>query len=151
MKDKPTVEKERAKKRLEQFAQELRTLKIPTSPISVSLADFFAGAIENYLSEKYRTMDQALGLTGKRGVPVSKADEHAALARKIHIARKDGMSWTKIAEHLSTNRSDDGPDIRELRRIYDKHWPEIAGQEAADEMAAEMRQERQMKPSSPRG
>ena len=63
--------------RLKDFASQLRELEHPTSPISIHLVQYFADALEDFLSDKAGTADTleaALGLTGqsrKRGRPLS--------------------------------------------------------------------------------
>jgi len=77
--------------RLKDFASQLRELEQPTSPISIHLAQYFADAIEDFLSDETGTADTleaALGLTGqtrKRGRPRKKSKEDTAITERYHF------------------------------------------------------------------
>lgn len=137
MVDEIRKDKKQARERLRIFAEELRQLKGPSSPLSVPLANYFVEAIDEYLSGDARTLDQALGLTGKPGRPVTKADEHIALAARIHEARLGEISWTNMPNHLDTDT-----DTRELRRIYNQHEIALRTRDTAREIGEELANER---------
>ena len=61
-----------AEQRLTEFANELRKLSHPTSPVSMDLVNFVSNAIECYPAGHYKNMDQALGLTLKVGSQITK-------------------------------------------------------------------------------
>ena len=74
--------------RLKDFASQLRELEQPTSPISIHLAQYFADAIEDVLSNEVGTADTweaALGLTEPprtRGRPPKESEEDTAIAER---------------------------------------------------------------------
>jgi hypothetical protein len=53
--------------RLERIAERLEALSFPTSPMPVDDAQWLAACIRMYLCEEGGSLDQALGLTRKRG------------------------------------------------------------------------------------
>ena len=106
-------------KMLTRFAEQLRTLSFPTSPISIDLAKYVADSINSYLDHSAATLDAAFGLRGKRGRP-TKTSEHLAMARNIGAMRIQGKSWKNISDEFGS--FEDGvTDERTLRRIWDEH------------------------------
>ena len=53
--------------RLERIAERLETLSFPTSPLPVDDAQWLAACIRTFLGEEKGSLDEALGLTRKRG------------------------------------------------------------------------------------
>ena len=132
--------------RLKDFASQLRELEQPTSPISIHLAQYFADAIEDFLSDETGTADTleaALGFTGqprKRGRPRKKSKEDTAITER-YLSLKFGDSKRTHDEVLSTLTEKglmDGQEDSTIRRIVDRNWIETSPKLIADELAKEL-------------
>lgn len=99
--------------RLTRFAEQLRKLSFPSSPISIALATFVADALDRYLSGDSESLDAAFGLTPRQGRPRD-LEKHDAIAREIHAMKLEGKSWRDIADELNQCGVS---DERTLRRI----------------------------------
>jgi hypothetical protein len=80
-----------------------------------------AEAVESYLAGRAKSLDEAFGLTRKRGRP-AKDDEHKKIARRVLQLRLDRRAWEAIAEELGVQ------DERTLRRRYRKHFSEVVAE-----------------------
>jgi len=125
------------------FAEQLRKLSFPSSPISVDLARFMADALEDYLAkcQEYDrlicenpesaksdgvvvrpplpTLDAAFGLAPKRGRP-SDPNRNESIARHIFALRLEGKTWPEIVGIVNDPF---GPqrDESDIRKIYRAH------------------------------
>lgn len=119
---------------LKEFARQLDALprmtsgRIGMSPISTRLADWVSGAINRYLTGGAKSLDAALGLKKPTGRPVTKATEHAAIAREAFDLLRKGRTWEEIAVAVSINR-EDAIDDRTLRGIVTAHLSELVAEE----------------------
>jgi hypothetical protein len=107
-----------AREILEWLAKHLRYYRTPIRPKQALHA---AEAIESYLAGRARSLDEAFGLTRKRGRP-AKDDEHKEIARRALPRRLEGKPWEAIAEELGVQ------DERTLRRQYKRHFTEVAAE-----------------------
>ncbi len=109
-----------AREILEWLAKHLRNYQTPIRPKQALHA---AEAIESYLAGRARSLDEAFGLTRKRGRP-AKDDEHREIARRVLRLRleRERKPLEAIAEELGVQ------DVRTLRRQYKKHFPEVAAE-----------------------
>jgi len=116
------------KNKLKQFAEELRKLEFPTSPISLKLVQYVSDGIDNYLNGNSNSLDTALGLTRKPGRPTESVEEHKRLASRVLRLKLDGSSWPDIFEALSSENFSI-TDERTIRRIYERYFVELAAEE----------------------
>lgn len=121
--------------KLEKFANQLRKLTFPTSPISIDLAKFVASALDRYLSDGEKSLDAAFGLTPRRGAPRRKDDEHEALARRV-FAMRDEKSWQEIFDILSSEGCA-VTDERTIERIYDNFRVRLLQEKIEEEWDSE--------------
>jgi hypothetical protein len=101
--------------KIKQLSKQLRKLSFPTSPISVDLARFAADAFDRFLTGQARTLNEAFGLTRKRGVP-GWPKVRLKMAKEIYELRKNRTSWSKIQEYLASRYTD--TDLGTLKRTY---------------------------------
>ncbi len=132
--------------RLKDFASQLRELEQPTSPISIHLAQYFADAIEDFLSDEAGTagtLEAALGLTGqprKRGRPPIESEERTAIANRYVSLKWEDSKRTneEILRILTDENLIDGQDESTIRRLAGRKWDEIIPELIADELAKEL-------------
>lgn len=103
---------------LKSFVAQLKKLKIPSNQISIKLATFVADAMTQYLSGKYKSLDEAFGLKSKRGIP-GYPEQRQRLAKLIHKKRKRGKTFQSIANELE-QAGHENPDPGTLRRTYEE-------------------------------
>jgi hypothetical protein len=104
---------------LKLFAQQLRQLQFPTSPLSIKLAVYVASALESYLKGEVKTLETAFGLNAGKGTKGYKPDFNRQRAELIIAARQNGKTWEKIQEEIGGKYGLPN-DIRELQRIVDE-------------------------------
>ena len=132
--------------RLKDFASQLRELEQPTSPISIHLAQYFADAIEDVLSNEVGTADTweaALGLTEPprtRGRPRKESEEDTAIAERYFSLKWEDSKRTneEIGRILTDENLIDGQDESTIRRLAGRKWGEIIPKLIADEIAKEL-------------
>ena len=107
-----------AREILEWLAKLLRNYRTPIRPKEALHA---AEAIESYLAGRARSLDEAFGLTRKRGRP-AKDDEHKEIVRRALQLLFEGKSWRAIAEELGVQ------DERTLRRLCKRYFTEVAAE-----------------------
>lgn len=101
-------------KKLKKFSSELKELTFPSSTISLELAEFVSTAIESFLKKDSKSLDEAFGLTPKKGAP-GFPEQRKDTARKTDEMRLAGKSWLEVTDSL--NSQNVNYDVREIRRI----------------------------------
>jgi len=140
---------EKTKNDLKKFAQQLRDLKHPTSPISIELADFVASALENFLSEDRdtsETLDSAFGFVEqpkKQGRPPKETTERTAIIeRYISLRLNTEFTEEKICGMLEEEGLTNGQHVSTIVKMVDKAFNEVAPRLVANEIAKELSEEK---------
>jgi hypothetical protein len=141
-----------AKNRLDEFASELRKLKHPISPIPIHLAQYVAGAIEEFLSVKKdtaNTLEEAFGLTTqarKRGRPSVVSEERNAIVKRCLTLKMENpnLTYEKICKILSEEGLTDNQEESTIRKMVKNMSGDLLPEIVADEIGRELRVEKEL-------
>ena len=131
---KPPSDREQAKKWLHQVADHLDNL-----PNAGPSFRFVADAIKKYLSGKARTLEAALGLQKKRGVP-GWPKERLRMAKTVHRLKKAGKSKSQIQKVLQKLGFRD-TDWGTIKRTHAEFLTELKAEDIWQSIAPELLQD----------